>query len=427
MMLGLVDANNFYASCQRSFDPSLLNRPVVVLSNNDGCVVARSNEAKALGITMGAPFFQMAEIIENHNVAVFSSNYTLYGDMSARLMSTLTHFVEDVEVYSIDEAFIQADGYEAIYPSYRGLGESIRTTVAQWLRIPVSVGFGPTKTLAKLSNRIAKQRPELSGVCVLDTPEAIDEVLSDFPVGDLWGVGRRYAGMLKRNGITTAAQLRNANDDWVNQVMTVNGLRLVHELRGFPCRVLEVGQPPKKAIVTAPSFGRLIPDLKTITEAMTTYLGKASEKLRRQDSLCSTMTVFLHTNRFKKSPNGQPAKQYYNARTITLPHPTASLTELVRYGDSALQSIFQFGYAYQKVGIILSGFVPSDYRQKGLFIDGPDERMVKLSSIMDRLNQRHGRGTIQLANQSFSPDWEHNRKYLSPCYTTKWSEILKVR
>ncbi|AUD00962.1 Y-family DNA polymerase [Spirosoma pollinicola] len=426
-MLGLVDANNFYASCQRSFDPSLIGRPVVVLSNNDGCVVARSNEAKALGIKMGAPFFQLAELIDQHSVAVFSSNYTLYGDMSARLMSTLTHFVEDVEVYSIDEAFIQADGYEGLYPTYRGLGESIRATAQQWLRIPVSVGFGETKTLAKVANRTAKQRPELNGVCVLDTPEFIEEVLSGFPVGDLWGVGRRYAGMLKRNGIATAAQLRDANDDWINQVMTVNGLRLVHELRGFPCRMLEVGQPPKKVICTAPSFGRLVPDLKTITEAMTTYLIKASEKLRKQDSLCSTLTVFLHTNRFKKSPNGQPAKQYYNSRSITLPHPTASPVELVRYGESVLKSIFMFGYAYQKVGIILSGFVPSDYRQKGIFIDGPDERLVKLSGVMDRLNQRHGRGTVRLANQSFSPDWEQNRKYLSPCYTTKWNDILSVR
>lgn len=426
-MFALVDANAMYVSCERSFNPALNGKPVVVLSNNDGCVIARSDEVKALGIKMGTPYFELKELIAEYDLNVFSSNYTLYGDMSARLMSTLNRFVEDVEVYSIDEAFLQVDGYEGLYPSYKGLGETIRSTVAQWLRIPTCVGFGPTKTLAKLANRVAKQRPELNGVCVLDTPETIHDALADFPVGDLWGVGRRYASKLKQQGITTAAHLRDANDDWINQLMTVNGLRLVHELRGFPCRMLEINPPPKKAICAAPSFGRLVPDLPTMTQALTTHLARACEKLRKQDSLCGTITVFVHTNRFRRTPgNDQLARQYYNSRTIELPHPTSSTTELIRYGETALESIFQFGYNYQKVGIIMSNLVPADYRQKGVFVDGPDERLIKLAGVLDNLNNRHGRDRVRLASQGFDPDWGHRQEHLSPCYTTRWKDILTV-
>ena len=427
-MFALVDANNMYVSCERSFNPRLNGKPVVVLSNNDGCVIARSNEAKALGIKMGVPFFQLEELRKEHDLTIFSSNYTLYGDMSSRLMSLLTHFVEDVEVYSIDEAFLQVDGYEGIYPSYKGLGETIRKTVDQWLRIPVCVGFGPTKTLAKVANRIAKQRPELGGVCVLDTPEAINDVLVNFPVGDLWGVGRRYTTRLVRHEINTAADLRDAPDDWINQHMTVNGVRLAYELRGIQCRMLEVGMPPKKAICAAPSFGRLVPDLQTIIEALTTHLARACEKLRRQDSLCGTITVFLHTNRFRRTPgNGQPAKQYYNSRTVELPHPTSSTTELIRYAETALKSIFQFGYNYQKVGIIMSNLVPADYRQKGVFVDGPDERLIQVASVLDKLNKLYGRDRVRLASQGGEPDWGHKREFLSQCYTTDWKDILIVK
>ncbi|GAB4023770.1 Y-family DNA polymerase [Spirosoma migulaei] len=427
-MFALVDANAMYVSCERSFNPSLEGKPVIVLSNRDGCVVARSNEAKVLGIKMGVPFFQLAELRQQHDIKVFSSNYTLYGDMSARLMSTLNRFVEDVEVYSIDEAFLQVNGYEGLYPSYEGLGQSIRDTVKQWLRLPVCVGFGPTKTLAKLANRFAKQRPELNGVCVLDTKGQIDEALAAFPVKDLWGVGYRYASMLKRHDIVTAAQFRDAPDEWINRVMTVNGLRLQHELRGFPCRMLEVNSPPKKAICTAPSFGRLVPDLDTITDAMTTYLARSCEKLRKQDSLCGTVTVFLHTDRFRKTPgNGQPAKQYYNSRTVELPHPTNSTAELLKYAQASLKAIFQFGYNFQKVGVMLTNLVPADYRQKGLFVGGPDERMIKLAGLMDKLNYRYGRDKLRLASQQYNPDWPMKQEYLSPCYTTKWSDILEAK
>lgn len=428
MLYGLVDANNFYVSCERSFQPRLNAKAVVVLSNRDGCVVARSNEAKALGIKMGSPFFECKELIDAHQVQVFSSNYTLYGDMSRRLMRTLTHFVEDVEVYSIDEAFILAEGYESLYPNLRGLGNAIRRTVAQWLRIPVSIGFGPTKTLAKVANRLAKSRPELGGICVLDSTQAIQQALESFPVGDLWGVGSRYASKLKKQGIDTAAKLRDAPDDWVRDMMTVGGLRLVYELRGTPCKLLEVSQPAKKAICSEPGFGQLVPDLETLTDALTSHLTRVGEKLRRQDSLCGAITVYLKTNPHRKTPgNGLPAKQHNPSVTIVLPHPTSSTPELLRYAATGLKAIYGFGYAYQKVGIMLTDLVPADYRQKGIFVEGPNEKMLQLSGVVDKLNQRYGQDKLRLASQLYNPDWPMKQNFLSKRYTTQWDEILEVK
>ena len=430
-MLCLVDSNNFYVSCERAFNPALEGRPVVTLSNNDGCVIARSNEAKALGIKMGTPFFQLSELRKQHDIAVFSSNYTLFGDMSARVMATLGRFVEQVEVYSIDEAFLNLDGYEGVYPDFEQFARLLRSTVHQWTRIPVSVGIAPTKTLTKIANFYAKRRPEHDrgdgpGVLLLDTSDKIDEALQNFDVADLWGIGWRYAGILKRNGIRTAAQFRDLPDDWINAKLTVNGLRLAYELRGMPCKMLETEAPAKKSICTAPSFGQGIHDLDTISQAMITHLGRAAEKLRKQDSAASSLTIFLHTNRYKKSFNGELAKQYYNSHSVELPHPTSSTAELVRYASELLKSIFAFGYEYQKVGILLTGLVPADYRQGGIFTSGPDERLIKLSNVVDRINQRHGRDRVRLAGAGYDPSWHHKRQWMSPRYTTVWDEILKA-
>jgi DNA polymerase V len=426
-MIGLVDCNNFYVSCQRSFNPALIGKPVVVLSNNDGCVVARSNEAKALGIKMGVPYFQLAELRQQHDITVFSSNYTLYGDMSARVMATLSRFVEEVEVYSIDEAFLDLTGYESLYPNLTELARTIRRTIDQWTRIPVSVGIAPTKTLCKVANYYAKRQPEQEGVLLLDTPDKISDALADFDVSELWGIGWRYAGMLKRNNIRTAAQFRDLPDDWINANLTVNGLRLAYELRGMPCKLLETETKPKKAICTAPSFGRLVPDLDTITQALTTYIGRAAEKLRKQGSSAGTMTVFLHTNRHKKTPgNGLPAKQYYNSRSVELPHPTASTSELAGYAVAALKAIFRFGYDYQKVGVILSGLVPANHRQQDLYTCGPDERLIRLSKVIDQVNTRYGRDRLRLASAGYDPSWHHKQEWMSPRYTTQWKEIIKA-
>ena len=432
MMYGLIDCNNFYVSCERAFNHGLNGKPVVVLSNNDGCVVARSNEAKALGFKMGVPFFQMEELRQQHDVKAFSSNYTLYGDMSARVMATLGRFVEDVEVYSIDEAFLNLNGYESVYrndgpPDLIQFARTIRSTVNQWTRIQVSVGIAPTKTLCKVANWFAKRQSEHKGVLLLNTDAKIQELLTDFDVADLWGVGWRYAGMLKRNGIRTAAQLRDAPDDWLRDKMTVNGLRLAYELRGIPCKMMELEPQPKKTICSAPSFGRLIPNLETMIEALTTHVSRAAEKLRNQGSAAGTLTVFLHTNRYKKSPNGEPIKQYYASRSVDLPHPSSSTAELVGYALAALKSVFAFGYEYQKVGVILSGLVPADFQQKDLFIDGPDERLSKLAEVMDKVNKRYGRDRLRLAVAGYDPTWHHKRQYMSPCYTTRWGDILSVK
>jgi DNA polymerase V len=425
-MYGLVDCNNFYVSCERSFNHGLNKNPVVVLSNNDGCVVARSNEAKVLGIKMGVPYFQLEELRQQHDIRIFSSNYTLYGDMSARVMGTLGRFVEEVEVYSIDEAFLDLTGYESVYPDLKVFARTLRSTIGQWTRIPVSIGIAPTKTLCKVANYYAKRQPEHDGVLLLDTTEKIADALQNFDVADLWGIGWRYAGMLKRNGIRTAAQFRDLPDDWINQYLTVNGLRLAYELRGMICKLLEVEPKPKKAICTAPSFGRGIHDLDTITQALTTHMGRAGEKLRKQESAASVLTVFLHTNRYKRSPNGEPAKQYYNSRSVEIPHPTASTSELVHYAVAALKSIFAFGYEYQKVGVILSGLVPDEYRQGRLFTSEPDERLRTLSKVMDRVNHRYGRDKLRVAGAGYDPSWHHKRERVSPCYTTRWKDILVV-
>ncbi len=399
----------------------------MVLSNNDGAVVARSNEAKQLGIKMAVPFFQLEELRKEHDLKFFSSNYTLYGDMSARIMSILGRYVEEVEVYSIDEAFINLTGYESVYSDLIQFAQDVRRTVDQWTRIPVSIGMAPTKSLCKIANWYAKRTTEHNGVLLLDTPEKINDALYGFDIAELWGVGWRYAGMLKRNGIRTAAHLRDMPDDWLSKHMTVNGLRLAYELRGVPCKMLEVVVPAKKSICTAPSFGRVIPDLDTITQALATHIGRVAEKLRKHDSAASAVTVFLHTNRFRRSPNGELAKQYYGSRTVELPHPTASTTELVSYAQAALSAIYKFGYHYQKVGVMLTGLVPVDYRQTNLFNCGPDDRQIKLARVVDKLNYRYGRDKVRLAAAGYDPSWHHKQQWMSKRYTTQWKEILTVR
>lgn len=417
-MIAIADANNFYASCERAFNPSLEGKPVVILSNNDGCIVARSNEAKALGITMGQPLFHAQELIDQHNIHVFSSNYTLYGDMSARVMATLNRFVEEVEVNSIDEAFLNLANCPGTPDAF---ARQLRTTVGQWTRIPISIGIAPTKTLAKVANWYAKKQPEHGGVYTLEGPEAIRSALQDFAIGDLWGVGHRYASMLKQNGIRTAWELSQVHEDWIQRYMTVNGLRLVYELRGMPCRLLEVEPPAQKAICCAPSFGRLVTDLPTVRLALTNHLARASEKLRAQGSAARSLTVFVHTNRFRDKD-----RQYYNSRSVRLPHATGSLPELVRYAMAALESIFKMGYDYQKVGVFLTDLVPQTHQQEHLFTGGPDARLHKLGEMVDGLNKKFGRDKVRLAAQGYDTSWKTKQQWLSRCYTTRWNEILEA-
>ena len=286
------------------------------------------------------------------------------------------------------------------------------------------MGIAPTKSLTKVANWYAKRLDEAEGVFLLDTPSAIEDALADFSVKELWGVGRRYQSLLNRNDVKTAAQFAALPDDWLRHHLTVNGLRLKYELLGTPCRLMETDPPVRKSFCAAPSFGQLIPDKQTMTEALLTYLARVAQRLRKQHSAARVMTVFLHTNRFRKSANGELAKQYYNSQTLQLPHPTSSTPELAHYAAAALNSIYRFGYAYQKVGVILSDFVPDSFQQPGLFTDVADERLATLSQVMDKINTRYGRDRVRVAGQGFSPTWHMKQQWLSPCYTTLWKDIL---
>src|SRR2546428_11886799 len=299
VLFALIDCNNFYVSCERLFQPTLLGKPVVVLSNNDGCVIARSDEAKALGIPMGLPAFKLANLVKEHSIEVYSSNYTLYGDLSARVMTTLTQWAPAVEVYSIDEAFLQ---FSLVPPNaLTAYGQSIRATIQQWTGIPVSIGIGPTKTLAKLANRLAKRSPEAQGVVALTCPSQIEATLSQTLIEDIWGIGSGYTRRLKAHEIRTALQLRDVNDRWVRQELGIVGLRLVWELRGISCLPLELCPPPKQSLMVSRSFGRPITTLTEMREAVATDTTRAAEKVRRYQRAAGVVTIFVTTNRFAET------------------------------------------------------------------------------------------------------------------------------
>ena len=453
--LALVDCNNFYVSCERVFDPKLEHRPVVVLSNNDGCLVARSNEAKALGLKMGEPFFKVRRLIERAGVKYYSSNYALYADMSGRVMSTLARFTPSIELYSIDEAFLDFSGLAKeellgtplIPPSLggcRGEGERepwrrgefhffdcrtltdyaqlIRATVKQWTGIPVSVGIAETKTLAKIANRIAKRSGKLDGVLDLRHMPDPERVLSRIDVGDVWGIGHRYTLRLKMKGINNAWQLRNADDRWVQKEMGgVVGLRLINELRGIPCYPLDLTTPRKKEIASSRSFGAPVVSLTDLKQAVALFVTRAAEKLRRQRSLARLLTVYLMTNPFKKEP------QYYNALPIRLPVPTSSTPELICYAMRGVEAMFRPGFRYKKAGVVLSEFT-GDAVIQGHFFDEQDRpRSIRLMRALDRINTRMGAGTLKFAAVGTKQRWKMRQEYRSPAYTTRWDQLISVR
>lgn len=418
-MIALADCNNFYVSCERSFNPSLNGQPVVVLSNNDGSIVARSNEVKRLNVGMGQPFFEIEELWKKHGIHVFSSNYVLYGNMSARVMSILNRFVEDVEVYSIDEAFLDLHGYESIYPDLSQFAQTLRQTIMQWTRIPISVGIAPTKTLAKVANWLAKKRPDSTGVVMLADSEAIQEALAQFDVAELWGIGRRYAAFLRKNNIRTALDFSCCPDVWVQKHFTINGLRLVYELRGQVCRYVEPEPAIRKSVCVAPSFGDLYGDRQTLREALSNYVARASEKLRRQRLAAGFMTVFLHTNRFRATQG-----HYANSRSLVLPVTTNLVPELVHYAHQALDSLYKPGYAYQKVGVILSDLQPDSHHVPDLFEGELDPRLLKLLPVVEQVNNKLGRDTVRFAIQGFNHHWKMKQRWLSKRYTTRWQDII---
>ncbi len=414
-VFALVDCNNFYASCERVFNPKLNGRPIVVLSNNDGCVVARSNEAKALGIGMGVPEFQIRPVLRAHQVQVFSSNYTLYGDLSQRVMETLEQFCPDLEIYSIDEAFLGLSGFTS--RNLTEYGRVICTTVKRWTGIPVSVGIAETKTLAKIANRVAKRTPDTRGVFDLLTCPDREALLNRIPVADVWGIGQHYARFLTQHGITTALQLRQANDQFIRKHMGVVGLRLVMELRGTSCLELDQCPAPKQGITCSRAFGKSVATLTDMEEAVSSYVTRAAEKLRRERLAVTVVTVFLKTNEFKDTP------QYSNALTVTLSIATDATDALIRSALRGIGQIYREGYQYKKAGVMFTGLVPTNQVQPDLFDRQDKARSKRLMSALDAVNDRWGAGTLHYASNGIAKAWKTQFQRRSPAYTTDWSAL----
>ena len=366
----LVDCNNFYCSCERVFNPELQNRPLVVLSNNDGCAVARSAEAKALGIKMGEPWFELKHLVKRHGLIGLSSNYTLYGDMSARVMQVLREFTPDVEVYSTDESFLRIERMQLLWPSHGAMGQAIRQRVRQWTGIPVCIGIGPTKTLAKLANHIAKKNPQFEGVFDMSTyPEnAFSTLLTKIAVGEGWDVGQRIAAKLDGMGIRTVADLREASSKAIRMHFSVVLERTVAELQGVSCLTLEEVAPPKKQIVSSKSFGQMVTSLDELGEALSTYVSRAAKKLRVQDSVCAALQVFVMTNRFRPED-----PQYSNGIVIPLPNPSNDTIRLAAAALYGLKRIYRPGFWYKKCGVMLMDLSPATQRQQSLFSQVDDE------------------------------------------------------
>lgn len=417
-MIALVDCNNFYASCERLYRPDLKYKPIVVLSNNDGCVIARSNEAKALGIPMGAPAHELIQVIKDHDVQVFSSNYALYGDLSQRVMNVLARFAPEIEIYSIDEAFLNLDG---VTTPLDQLGKEIRKTVLKWVGIPVSVGFAETKTLAKVANKIAKKFPQLNNVHIIDTPEKHEKALRWFPVEDIWGIGRQNSKKLAYHSITKAWDFTQLSDSFVRKHFTVVGLRTKNELEGVRCFSFEQLPPSKKSIATTRSFGTMLTDLPDIREAVVNHAVSCAAKLRRQHSCAAQIMVFIQTNGFRTD-----LPQYSKNAVITLPTPTNNSTILAKFAVAALKNIFIEGYHYKKAGVIVMHIMPQNQVQLNLFDATNIKKGHQLFQVVDRLNNSYGTGTIKLAAQGNGRKWKLKQEKISPKYTTNWDDILQI-
>ena len=421
-MIALVDCNNFYASCERVFNPRLKGKPVVVLSNNDGCIVARSNEAKALGIEVGTPVFKAESILKSRGGAIFSSNYALYGDMSGRVMEVLSQFTPEMEIYSIDESFLELSHLGI--KDYPQLGQEIRERVRQWTGIPVSIGIGPTKTLAKVANRFAKRTPECQGVMTLNSPEEIKKLLAMTEVGDIWGIGHRYARFLNRQGILNGLQFRESRDEWIRTHMTVVGLRTAWELRGIPCIEMEEAPDPKKGIVSSRSFGRPVESLQELEEALAEYVTRGAEKLRKQHSVADWIHVFLMTNRFKEED-----AQYNNLFGKPISRPTSHTGELIKEAPRCLRVIYRPGFRYKKTGVMFTGIQPEEVLPLSLWEaqeSPPLEKYSRLMETIDQINHDWGRSTIQSAAAGVSRNWKMRQFFLSPRYTTRWDQIPQL-
>ena len=419
-MYALVDCNNFYVSCERLFNPKLEGKPVIVLSNNDGCAVSRSDEAKALGIEMATPAFMAKEIIQKNSVTVFSSNYTLYGDISDRVMKTLGSFVPRLEIYSIDEAFL--DMHDLDYTDLLKLGLEIRTAVMKNVGIPVCVGIAPTKTLAKMANRYAKKHRKSIGVHWAANDQLIREMLAVTEVGDIWGIGRQYALFLKRNGFNTALEFISAPEEWIRKNMTVVVQRLFNELKGIPAIAWEFKPPAKKNICTSKSFGKLQTQKADIEEAVSNYAAACALKLRNQNSCCRSINIFLQTNLHRTQD-----KQYSRSITIDLQTPTNFTGEIIKYAIKGFDIIFKDGYNYLKCGVMALDIVPDERIQASLFDRCDRKKNKTVMEAMDKVNQSLGKEIVRLSAQGFEKRYRLKTEHLSSHFTTDMNQILKVK
>lgn len=420
-VFALVDCNNFYTSCEKLFRPDLTNVPVVVLSNNDGCVVARSKEAKDLGIKMAVPAFQIQDQIKEYGIELFSSNYALYADISSRVMRTLEDLVPKVEVYSIDEAFLDLSGLGSSV-SLLELGQNIKETVAQWTGINVCVGIAPTKTLAKLANHAAKKYPATGGVVDLTSPERQQRLLAITPVNDVWGVGSRLTRRLERINVKSALDLANCPTTTIRNLFSIVLERTVRELNGESCLELEEVPATKQQIMCSRSFGSRVTTLEQMSEAIAQYTARAAEKLRQENQQAKVLTVFVQTGQFKSKQ-----QSYSNSATGELVKPSSDTRELNVLAMQLLKKIWKDGYSYNKGGVMLSDYYDVDVYQPGLF-DEVTKRpnSTKLMAVLDEINQS-GLGRVFLASEGVKNTWSMKREYLSPAYTTRWSDIPTVR
>ena len=418
-MFALADCNNFFASCERVFRPELQGKPVIVISNNDGCAVARSNEAKALGIKMGDPLFKIRDIVNKHKVAVFSGNMALYGDMSQRVRWVLEDFAPSIEVYSIDEAFLDLRGMQNI--DFNQYAKTISKTCYKMTSIPVSVGIAPTKTLAKIASKLCKQYPRLQGGCYMHRPEDIEKVLRKYPIEDVWGIGRRTTAKLKLMGINTAYDYTQLSETRVRSLFNITGLRTWKELQGTPCVEFEDGFEAKQSICVSRSFSSEIYEVKELQEQIANFSASMAEKLRKQCSVVSEIVVFAYTNRFKEN---EP--QTHSSALISFITPTADQRTIVSKAVEAARQVYKKGYGYKKAGVIATKISSEKCVMHSLFEDTKaTEREHKITSVLDSINKTFGKGTIKLAVQG-SGHIKSSSDNQSPHYTTLWTDIPKV-
>mgnify|MGYP003607721426 CR=1 FL=1 len=417
-MFALVDCNNFYASCQRVFEPHLIGKPVVILSNNDGCVIARSDEAKLAGVPMGAPAFKFEALFKEKNIYVYSSNYALYGDMSNRVMNMLRTYTPDLELYSIDEAFLKFTGFELF--DLNALGLDMRKKITRGTGIPVSIGFAPTKALAKVANKIARKFSERTqNVYIIDTEEKRIKALKWTKIEDVWGIGRKHAKRLKQKNILTAYQFTQLSDAWVRKEMAVVGLRLKHDLEGKPTLDLE-GPRSKKMIATTRSFETKYATYDEISERVSTFTASCAEKLRRQNCHCNMVTVFIQTNYLANDQS-----QYSRSITINTGFPTNSTIELNQAAQKGLKEIYKAGYSYKRAGVVVMGLTPNDETQLNLF-NTSNPKHQPLMSVIDKMNLSFGDNKVKFGVQSLGRQWKMKQERLSPKFSTKLKDVITI-